>query len=95
MSGSQTIEKDGILLGAAVPHEMGCQFIAVDARVADMDQCIWPSMEYARSSVLQFFRAGRIANRRLQQVAAAAALPGCRAARAVGAIDDRAHGGDA
>ncbi len=68
MSESQTIEKDGIILGAAVPHDMGYQFIAVDARVADMDQSVWPSMEYARSSVLQFFRAG-IANRRLQQTA--------------------------
>ena len=51
-----------------MPHDMGYQFIAVDARVADMDQSVWPSMEYARSSVLQFFRAG-IANRRLQQTA--------------------------
>jgi hypothetical protein len=65
MSQSHPIEKDGVLLGAAVPHDMGCQFIAIDARVADMDQSIWPSLEYARSSVLQFFRAGRIANRRL------------------------------
>ena len=69
MRHSRPIEVDGVFLGAAVEHELGVRFIAVDVRVADMDQSIWPSLEYARSSVLQFFRAGRIANRRLPQAA--------------------------
>ena len=55
------IEVDGIFLGAAVEHELGVRFIAIDAQVIDMDQSIWPTVEYAYRSARQLFKSGRAA----------------------------------
>jgi hypothetical protein len=55
----QPIEVDGIYLGAAVPHALGVSFIAVDRHVADMDNSIWPTADYARSAAVQLYRATR------------------------------------
>jgi hypothetical protein len=59
---SRPIEVDGVFLGAAVEHELGVRFIAVDVRVSEMDQSIWPSLDYAYRSVRQLFKSGRAAN---------------------------------
>ena len=55
-SSFQPIEIDGIFLGAAVPHALGVSFIAADRRVADMDNSIWPTLDYARSAAVQLYR---------------------------------------
>ena len=55
MRTSHPIEINGIFLGAAVEHELGVQFIAVDPRVLEMNQSIWPTIDYAKSSARQMF----------------------------------------
>jgi hypothetical protein len=50
MRQSRPIEVDGVFLGAAVEHEFGVRFIAVVVRVTQMDQSIWPTLEYAYRS---------------------------------------------
>jgi hypothetical protein len=56
MRQSRLIEINGIFLGAAVEHELGVRFIAVDPRVAEMNESIWPNFDYAKSSARQMFR---------------------------------------
>jgi hypothetical protein len=58
---SRPIEVDGVFLGVTVEHELGVRFIAVDVRVNEMDQSIWPTQEYAHRSARQLFRSGRAA----------------------------------
>jgi hypothetical protein len=58
---SRPIEVDGVFLGAAVEHELGFRFIAVDVRVSEMDQSIWPTLDYAYRSARQLFKSGRAA----------------------------------
>jgi adenine/guanine phosphoribosyltransferase-like PRPP-binding protein len=57
---ARPIEYDGVFLGAAVAHELGVRFIAGNARVTEMDQSIWPNLEYAARSARQLFRAARV-----------------------------------
>jgi hypothetical protein len=57
-SRSQPIEVDGVFLGAAIEHELGVRFVAVDVRVTEMDQSIWPSVDYAYRSARQLFKSG-------------------------------------
>lgn len=59
MRQSRPIEVDGVFLGAAVEHELGVQFIAVDVRVTEMDQSIWPTLDYAYRSARELFKLGR------------------------------------
>ncbi len=61
MGPSRPIEVDGVFLGAAVEHELGVQFIAVDARVSEMNQSIWPNLDYAYRSARQLFKSCRSA----------------------------------
>nr|WP_294527792.1 hypothetical protein [uncultured Rhodopila sp.] len=63
MRQSFPIEVDGVFLGAAVEHELGVRFIAVDVRVTEMDQSIWPSRDYAQRSARQLFRSNRFSHR--------------------------------
>ena len=53
---SRPVEVDGVFLGAAVEHTLGVRFIAVDVRVTDMDQSIWPTLDHAYQSARQLFR---------------------------------------
>jgi hypothetical protein len=62
MRHSRPIEVDGVFLGAAVEHELGVRFIAVDVRVTEMDQSIWPTLDYAYRSVRQLYKSGRAAS---------------------------------
>jgi hypothetical protein len=62
MRHSRPIEVDGVFLGAAVEHELGVRFIALDVRVSEMDQSIWPNLDYAYRSARQLFKSGRAAN---------------------------------
>jgi hypothetical protein len=62
MRHSRPIEVDGVFLGAAIEHELGVRFIAVDVRVSEMDPSIWPTLDYAYRSVRQLFKSGRAAN---------------------------------
>lgn len=58
MRHSVTVEVDGVFLGVAVEHELGVRFIAVHDRVREMDQSLWPTVQYAHSSAKQLFKAG-------------------------------------
>jgi hypothetical protein len=60
MRHSRPIEVDGVFLGAAVEHELGVRFIAVDVRVTEMDQSIWPNFDYAHRSARQLFKSMRV-----------------------------------
>jgi hypothetical protein len=62
MRHSRPIEVDGVFLGAAVEHELGIRFIAVDVRVSEMDQSIWPTLDYAYRTARQLFKSSRAAN---------------------------------
>jgi hypothetical protein len=62
MRQSRPIEVDGVFLGAAVEHELGVRFIAVDVRVTEMDQSVWPTLDYAYRSARQLFKSGRAAD---------------------------------
>jgi hypothetical protein len=62
MRRSRPIEVDGVFLGAAVDHELGVRFIAVDVRVSEMDQSIWPTLDYAYRAARQLFKFGRAAD---------------------------------
>jgi hypothetical protein len=59
MRRSRPIEVDGIFLGAAVEHELGVRFIAMDVRVTEMDQSIWPTLDHAYRSARQLFKSTR------------------------------------
>ena len=59
MRHSRPIEVDGVFLGAAVEHQLGVRFIAVDVRVTEMDQSIWPTLDYAYRSACQLFKSRR------------------------------------
>jgi hypothetical protein len=59
MRSSVPVEINGVFLGAAVEHELGVRFIAVDPRVTDMNQSIWPNLDYAKSSARQMFRSNQ------------------------------------
>ncbi len=59
MRRSRPIEVDGVFLGAAVEHQLGVRFIAVDVRVTEMDESIWPSLDFAYRSARQLFKSGR------------------------------------
>jgi hypothetical protein len=52
----QRVVADGILLGTAEIHPLGVRFAAIDARVAEMDQSIWPNADYAVRSARQLLR---------------------------------------
>jgi hypothetical protein len=62
MRHSRPIEVDGVFLGAAVEHELGIRFIAVDVRVSEMDQSIWSTLDYAYRTARQLFKSSRAAN---------------------------------
>jgi hypothetical protein len=62
MRQSRPVEVDGVFLGAAVEHELGVRFIAVDVRVTEMDQSIWPTLDYAYRSARQLFKSGLAAD---------------------------------
>jgi hypothetical protein len=62
MQRSRPIEVDGILLGAAIEHELCVRFVAADDRVNEMDQSIWPNLDYASRSARQLFKSTRAAH---------------------------------
>jgi hypothetical protein len=53
------IEVDGIFVGKVEEHELGVRFIAEDDRVNEMDQSIWPNLDYAYRSARQLFKSTR------------------------------------
>jgi hypothetical protein len=59
---SVPIHVDGSIVGAAVRQEKGVRFIAVDWRVAQMDQSSWRTAEEARVAAEEMVRTGRVAN---------------------------------
>jgi hypothetical protein len=62
MRDSEPIEVDGRFVGVAVTHRLGVRFIAVNDRVGDMHQSVWPTLDYARRAARQLFRSKSLAN---------------------------------
>ncbi len=56
---SITIQFDGSIVGAAVPQEKGVRFIAIDGRVVELDQTVWPSAADVRRAVEKMLRIDR------------------------------------
>jgi hypothetical protein len=56
---AEAIHADGVLLGNAMQHMLGVQFLAVDRWVKAMDRSIWPSSAYAARAARQMFLASR------------------------------------
>jgi len=52
---SEPIEVGGVLVGVAVTHQLGVRFIAANDLLGDMDQSVWPTLEYARQAARQLF----------------------------------------
>jgi hypothetical protein len=53
------IQFDGSIVGAAVPQEKGVRFIAIDLRVAELDQTVWPAAADVRRAVENMLRFDR------------------------------------
>ena len=59
---SEPIEVDGVLVGVAVTHQLGVRFIAANGLLGDMDQSVWPTLEYARQAARQLFGSKSLAD---------------------------------
>lgn len=59
MQQSHVIEVDGIFVGAAVRLGDGVRFVAVDVRVKDLDDTIFPSLNQAHEVARKLYRIGR------------------------------------
>lgn len=57
---SYVIEIDGVFVAAAVTHEAGVRFVAIDLRVEELDGSLWPSLDEARRLAGVLFRTGRL-----------------------------------
>jgi hypothetical protein len=66
---SHTIEIDGHFVGSAVRLDLGYRFIAVDARLEDLDGTIWPGLSDVQRLARQLFLTGRF-DRGPDQIAA-------------------------
>jgi hypothetical protein len=53
------IQFDGSIVGVAVHREKGVRFIAIDMRVAELDQTVWPAAADVRRAVEKMLRIGR------------------------------------
>ncbi len=59
---SEPIEVDGVFVGVAVTHQLGVRFIAANDLVGDMDQSVWPTLEYAHQAARHLFGSKSLAN---------------------------------
>ena len=57
---SHVIEVGGQFAGAAISHQGRFRFIAVDARVEELDESGWPSVSDARLAVGHLMRTGHL-----------------------------------
>ena len=60
MHQSHIIEVSGQFAGAAVSYDDRFRFIAVDPRVAELDDSVWPSLPDVRRVVGHLLRTGRL-----------------------------------
>lgn len=60
MRQSHIIEVSGNFAGAAVTHDGRFRFIAVDPRVEDLDDSIWPSLPDVQRVVRHLWTTGRL-----------------------------------
>ena len=57
---SMVIEVDGEFAGAAVDHDGQFRFVAVDWRVEELDDSLWPSVPDMRRVVGHLLTTGRL-----------------------------------
>jgi len=60
MRTSHVVEISGLFAGAAVTHDSRFRFIAVDPRVEELDDSIWPSLPDMERVVRHLFITGRL-----------------------------------
>ena len=60
MHHSHVIEVSGQFAGAAVSHEGRFRFIAVDPRVEELDDSLWPSLPDVQRAVGHLLTTGRL-----------------------------------
>lgn len=60
MQESHVIEVGGQFAGAAVSHGARFRFVAVDPRVEELDDSLWPSLPDMRRVVAYLFTTGRL-----------------------------------
>jgi len=60
MKQSHVIEVSGLFAGAAVTHDSRFRFVAVDPRVEELDDSIWPSLADVQRVVRHLFITGRL-----------------------------------
>jgi len=60
MRESHVIEVSGLFAGAAVTHNGRFRFIAVDPRVEELDDSIWPSLPDVQRVVKHLWVTGRL-----------------------------------
>jgi hypothetical protein len=73
MIGSQIVQIDGSFVGAAMPHDDGYRFVALDVLLDDLDGRTWPTFVALHSDVRWAFQQSR-AHRRAADVVWAWAL---------------------
>ena len=60
MHHSHVVEVSGQFAGAAVSHEGSFRFIAVDPRVEELDDSVWPSLLDVKRVVTHLLTTGRL-----------------------------------
>ena len=60
MHQSHVIEVSGQFAGAAITHSGAFRFIAVDPRVEELDESVWPSLPDVQRVVDHFMITGRL-----------------------------------
>ena len=63
---SHVIEVNGAFVGAAVRHEHGYRFVAVDLRVEELDGSVLPSLADTQRLAASLLATGRLPKRGLQ-----------------------------
>lgn len=67
MRQSHVIEVSGQFAGAAVSHGQQYRFIAVDPRVEELDDSLWPSLDDVQRVVGHLLTTGRLPRRAVGQ----------------------------
>ena len=60
MQYSHVIEVSGQFAGAAVSHDGRFRFVAVDPRVEELDESLWPSLSDVQRVVTHLLTTGRL-----------------------------------
>lgn len=60
MMQSHVVDIGGVFVGAAIREEAAIRFVAVDPRVEELDQSLWPDMPAMERGVRYLLTTGRV-----------------------------------